>query len=104
MLRPAVIISTFAGTGTPGFGGDTGLATSALLNQPRGVSVDGTGGLYIADTANGCSESANKHTWTTCASVSSRSLQTVRRVLVNVTNRIFTRPVGMEKRVVPSAS
>lgn len=54
--KHAVIISTFAGTGSPGFGGDAGPATLASLNQPRGVSVDGTGGLYIADTANGCSE------------------------------------------------
>jgi uncharacterized protein (TIGR03437 family) len=48
------IITTVAGTGdTPGFGGDGGPATSALLNNPRGVAVDAAGNLYIADTFNG---------------------------------------------------
>ena len=46
------VISTFAGTGACGFGGDGGAATSALLNQPRGVSVDSAGIVYIADTNN----------------------------------------------------
>lgn len=42
-----------AGTGTPGFFGDGGVATKALLNQPSGVSSDGKD-LYIADTMNNC--------------------------------------------------
>ena len=46
-------ISTVAGSGTRGFGGDGGAATSATLNWPRGVAVDGSGNLYIADTRNG---------------------------------------------------
>ena len=45
-------ISTFAGTGTAGFGGDGGSATSSLLNNPRGVAVDGSGNVYIADAYN----------------------------------------------------
>ena len=41
-----------AGTGTPGFSGDNGPATSAELNMPRGISVDGVGNLFIADRSN----------------------------------------------------
>jgi hypothetical protein len=36
-------ISTLAGTGTAGFSGDGGTATSAKLSDPNGVSVDGAG-------------------------------------------------------------
>lgn len=46
-------ISTVAGTGTAGFGGDTGPAVSALLNKPEAIVVDSTGGnSYVADNAN----------------------------------------------------
>ncbi len=40
------IISTIAGTGTAGYSGDNGLATSAKLNYPTGVAVD-TSGSYL---------------------------------------------------------
>ncbi|MFF7991977.1 RICIN domain-containing protein [Kitasatospora xanthocidica] len=45
-------ISTVAGTGTAGFGGDNGPAGKAQLNYPRGVVVDSAGILYIADGDN----------------------------------------------------
>ena len=45
-------ISSVAGTGTPGFGGDDGAAVSAMLNWPHGVAVDGNGNLHIADRNN----------------------------------------------------
>ncbi len=48
----AQVISTVAGTGTLGSGGDGGPATSAMLNTPRGVAVDGAGNLFIADFLN----------------------------------------------------
>jgi uncharacterized protein (TIGR03437 family) len=48
----AGLISTLAGTGTAGFSGDNGMAASAQLNQPRGVAVDTSGNVYIADTGN----------------------------------------------------
>ncbi|MCU1224912.1 MAG: repeat containing protein [Edaphobacter sp.] len=46
------IITTIAGTTTPGFGGDSGPATAAHLNLPTALAVDTTGNLYIADTQN----------------------------------------------------
>jgi predicted outer membrane repeat protein len=47
------IITTFAGIGLSCcYAGDGGPATSALLNGPSGVAVDGNGNLYIADTSN----------------------------------------------------
>jgi sugar lactone lactonase YvrE len=44
------IISTFAGTGTPGSTGDGAAATLATLDRPIGLALDSTGRLYIADT------------------------------------------------------
>ena len=54
------IITTVAGDyaadqangGLGGFSGDGGPATSAELNDPQGVAVDGAGDLFIADTFN----------------------------------------------------
>jgi uncharacterized protein (TIGR03437 family) len=46
------VISTVAGSGTPGYGGDGAAATSAQLNLPIGVAVDGNNNLYIADFGN----------------------------------------------------
>jgi uncharacterized protein (TIGR03437 family) len=45
-------ITTVAGTGEPGYAGDGGPATSALLNFPTGIAVDNAGNLYIVDGAN----------------------------------------------------
>lgn len=47
------IISTVAGNGVCGYAGDGGgAATSAEINSPRGIAVDGSGNLYIADGNN----------------------------------------------------
>ncbi len=47
------IITTIAGSSTSGaFGGDNGQATSATLDQPRGIALDSSGNVYIADFNN----------------------------------------------------
>jgi sugar lactone lactonase YvrE len=43
------IITTVAGTGEPGFGGDGGPGPRAQLREPNDCFLDGRGGLLIAD-------------------------------------------------------
>jgi uridylate kinase len=45
-------ITTVAGTGIAGFGGDSGPAAQATLNFPVGVAVDSAGNVFIADRDN----------------------------------------------------
>jgi len=49
---PAGTVTIVAGNGTPGYSGDGGPATSAALNHPEGVFIDGSGNIFIADTEN----------------------------------------------------
>jgi uncharacterized protein (TIGR03437 family) len=46
------IITTVAGSGQWGYGGDGDQATKATMVGPQGVAVDGAGNLYIADSGN----------------------------------------------------
>ncbi|HEX4652164.1 MAG TPA: Ig-like domain repeat protein [Granulicella sp.] len=46
------VMTTVAGTGVQGFGGDGGPAALALLDSPSGVAVDAAGNIYIADAHN----------------------------------------------------
>ena len=47
------IINAYAGNSSmPGYGGDFGPATTALLDAPEGLATDITGNLYIADNQN----------------------------------------------------
>jgi sugar lactone lactonase YvrE len=46
------IITTIAGTGTPGYSGDATAGTTAALALPHGISIDASGNLYVADTEN----------------------------------------------------
>jgi hypothetical protein len=51
-VSPTGIISTVAGTGTPGFSGDGGPATAAQLTNPNAVAPTADGGFLIADSGN----------------------------------------------------
>jgi sugar lactone lactonase YvrE len=45
-------IRTLAGTGEPGYAGDGGACRRAVLNEPKGLTVDSSGNLVIADSEN----------------------------------------------------
>jgi uncharacterized protein (TIGR03437 family) len=51
-LSPDGIITTIAGLGNPGYFGDGGPATGALLYFPHGIVVDASGNVYFSDTGN----------------------------------------------------
>jgi hypothetical protein len=46
------VITTIAGTGSVGFGGDGGPATAALLYEPLSLALDGSGNIYFTDDGN----------------------------------------------------
>jgi len=45
-------VTIIAGGTAPGFSGDGGPATAALLNTPEGLALDSAGNLYVADAYN----------------------------------------------------
>ncbi len=51
MMNTAGNISTIAGNGIPGYGGDGGPALNARIHVPTGMAVDNFGNIYIADHA-----------------------------------------------------
>lgn len=46
------LISTIAGNGEKGFGGDGGPALDAMFDTPQRIAADDAGNLYVADTKN----------------------------------------------------
>jgi DNA-binding CsgD family transcriptional regulator len=46
------LVRLIAGSSAPGYSGDGGPAVGAKLNQPRGVTLDSGGNLYVADSLN----------------------------------------------------
>jgi uncharacterized protein (TIGR03437 family) len=51
-LSTGGLLTTVAGTGTPGFSGDGGMAMAAQLAFPAGLAVGFDGSLYVADSLN----------------------------------------------------
>ncbi len=51
-LTPSGALTTIAGTGTAGFSGDGYVATTAQLNTPTDLTIDSTGTVWVADSAN----------------------------------------------------
>jgi sugar lactone lactonase YvrE len=51
-IEPDGRVGRVAGTGSPGFFGDGGIASHARLFRPADIRVDGTGNLFIADARN----------------------------------------------------
>lgn len=49
-VTPAGVVSTLAGSGSPGSADGTG--TAASFNSPTGIVIDNAGNLYVADTYN----------------------------------------------------
>ena len=46
------VITTFAGTGQPGYSGDGGPARAATFNQPHSIQFDQQGNLFVCDVRN----------------------------------------------------
>jgi sugar lactone lactonase YvrE len=51
-IAPDGIITTIAGSATPGFSGDNGPATAATLNEPYGIAADRSGNIFFVDYMN----------------------------------------------------
>ena len=50
MITPGGVVTTVAGWTNAGYA--EGVGTNALLNGPAGVTVDGVGNVFVADTGN----------------------------------------------------
>ncbi len=86
------VISTVAGTGSPGFSGDGGPATAAQLNGPTGVVTSSTGTMYIADTLNNRVRKVEAGVITTVAGTGAPGMSGDGKAAVNAK---LSRPTGL---------
>ncbi len=77
------IITTYAGTGTAGFSGDGGAASTAKLQFPVSLSTDYTGNVFIADALN------YRVRKVTIAPLSSNSAQPSKNTMCYGSNAVF---------------
>lgn len=89
-INASGIISTYAGNGTPAFGGDGGVATAAMLKKPQGVATDGAGNLYISDVYNWRIRIVNPASTPTFDGGSPQSLAVCENSLANSINSLLT--------------
>lgn len=52
IISSSAFMTTLAGNGTAGYGGDGGTANQATLSSPTGMAIDLVGNIYIADKTN----------------------------------------------------
>ncbi len=52
IINPAGVISTFCGNGTPGFAGDGGPLSGAVIHSPNAITKDPAGNIYFVDGGN----------------------------------------------------
>ena len=52
MTASSGLIDTIAGTGTAGYSGDNGQATSANIKNPNGINLDSAGNVYFGESGN----------------------------------------------------
>lgn len=88
------IITTVVGTGTAGFSGDGGPASSAQLNAPFGIVFDNAGNFYIADTGNSRIRRVDAATGT-ITTVAGNGTRGVSPDGVAATSASFTPPMGI---------
>ena len=102
------IITTFAGTGSSGYSGDNGAASSAKLYRPYDIAFDSEGNAYIADTDNHRIRYVDKSTGiiTTIAGTgsttdngdnlqaTSTNLKTTVAVVVDISNNFYITDCG----------
>ncbi|MDE1162192.1 MAG: Ig-like domain repeat protein [Acidobacteriaceae bacterium] len=92
--------TVFAGTGTAGYSGDSGLATSAALNGPTAMAIGTGGSLLIADTGNNVIRRVSRATGiiTTYAGGASSVCSTATNTRGDAclaTSALFSKPAGL---------